>query len=61
MDYTLFWMAQIEIKLGDFEASRRWLLALLKNYPTFEWIDYAYYLLGCSDFESKKFGLGEFV
>ena len=59
MDYTLFWMAQIEIKLGDFEASRRWLLTLLKNYPRFEWIDYAYYLLGCSDFESKKFGLAE--
>jgi tetratricopeptide (TPR) repeat protein len=59
MDYTLFWMAQIEIKLGDFEASRRWLLTLLQNYPRFEWIDYAYYLLGCSDFESKKLGLAE--
>ena len=59
MDYTLFWMAQIEIKLGDFEASRRRLLTLLKNYPGFEWIDYAYYLLGCSDYESKKFGLAE--
>ena len=44
-DYTLFWMAQIDIKLGNFEASRRWLLTLLKNYPKFEWVDYAYYLL----------------
>jgi len=52
-------MVQIEIKLGDVDASRRLLLTLLKNYPGFEWIDYAYYLLGCSDYESKKFGLAE--
>ena len=56
MDYTLFWMAQTEIKLGDFEAGRRWLLTLQSNYPGFEWIDYAYYLSGCIDFESRRLG-----
>ena len=59
MDYTLFWMAQIDIKLEDFEASRRWLLTLLRNHPKFEWVDYAHYLLGCIDFEANKPELAE--
>ena len=56
MDYTLFWMAQIDMKLGNFEMSRGWLLTLLKNYPKFEWMDYAYYLLGCLAFDTQKPG-----
>ena len=59
MDYALFWMAQIDMKLGNFEMSRGWLLTLLKNYPKFEWMDYAYYLLGCLAFDTHQPGLAE--
>jgi TolA-binding protein len=59
MDYALFWMAQAEMKLGNLEASRRWILSLLKDYSKFEWTDYAYYLLGCLDVETNRWTLSE--
>ena len=59
MDFTLLWMAQIDMKLGNVETSRGWLLSLIKNYPKFEWMDYAYYLLGCLAFDTHQAGLAE--
>lgn len=59
IDYALFWMAQIEMKLGNPEASRRWLVSLLKNHPKFEWSDLAYYLLGCIDAEANRWNLSQ--
>lgn len=54
MDYTLFWLAEIEIKFGNGEEGRKLLLSLIKRFPKFEWIDYSYYLLGLVDLESNK-------
>jgi tetratricopeptide (TPR) repeat protein len=54
MDYVLFWMAQTEMRQGYHEASRKWLLQLTKNYPKFEYIDYAYYHLGCLEAEGNR-------
>src|SRR4030043_68152 len=59
MDYALFWMAQTEMKLGNLDFSRRWLLSLLKNYPKFEWTDTVYYLLGTLDVEAGKLDSAE--
>ncbi|HSB05291.1 MAG TPA: tetratricopeptide repeat protein, partial [Thermodesulfobacteriota bacterium] len=59
MDYALFWMAQTEMKLGNPDLSRRWLLSLLKNYPKFEWTDTVYYLLGILDVEAGKLDSAE--
>jgi TolA-binding protein len=59
MDYALFWMAQTEMKLGSPEMSQRWLLLLTKNYPRFEYVDYAYYQLGCLGIELNRLNLAE--
>jgi TolA-binding protein len=59
MDYVLFWMAQAEMKLGNPEMSRRCLLLLTRNYPRFEYVDYAYYHLGCLDIELNRPSLAE--
>ena len=59
MDYVLFWMAQAEMKLGNPELSQKWLLLLTRNYPRFEYVDYAYYHLGCLGIELNRFTLAE--
>ena len=59
MDYVLFWMAQAEARLGNSEMSRKWLLSLIQNHPKFEWMDYAYYLLGCLEAEANRFNSAE--
>jgi TolA-binding protein len=59
LDYTLFWMTEIEMKLGNREEATRLLLLMIKKFPKFEWIDYSYYLLGLLDFESYKLNLAE--
>ena len=57
LDYTLFWLAQIEFKLGNLEGCRKWLLLFKRISPEFEWLDYAYFLLGCLDFEENRLPL----
>jgi len=52
MDHTLFWLAEIELKLGNPEGARRFLLSILNRFPKFEWLDSVYYLLGLIEFES---------
>ena len=59
MDYVLFWMAQTEMKLGNPEMSQKFLLLLTRNYPRFEYVDYAYYHLGCLDIELNRLTLAE--
>ena len=54
MDYTLYWLAEIEIRLGQGEEARKLLLSAIKRFPKFEWIDYTYYLLGLLDFQSNR-------
>ena len=59
MDYTLFWLAEVEMKLGNGEEAKKFLLSLVKRFPKFEWLDYSYYLLGYLDFGSNKLAQAE--
>jgi TolA-binding protein len=53
-DYLLFWLAEIEIKLGNGEEAKKLLLSVIKRFPTFEWVDYSYYLMGLLDLGSNR-------
>lgn len=59
MDYTLFWAAEVEMKLGNREEAGRILLSIIKKFPKFEWIDYCYYLSGHLDLGSNRLALSE--
>jgi TolA-binding protein len=54
IDYALFWLAEVEMKLGNVEESRKYLLTILRKFPKFERIDHSYYLLGLLDFASNR-------
>jgi TolA-binding protein len=58
-DQTLYWLAEIEIRLGHSEEARKLLSSIVKRFPRFGSIDYAYYLSGLLDFESNKFSQAE--
>jgi len=58
-DHTLYWLAEIEIRLGRGEEARKFLSAIVKRFPKFEWIDYTHYLLGLLNFEFKRFSQAE--
>ena len=53
-EYILFWLADIEIRLGNNEGARRYLLTLLNRFPRFDSIDRVYYLLGLIEFGSNR-------
>ena len=53
-DYAVFWLAQIEIRLGNGEEARRLLVNLTKRFPKFELNDYAHYLLGLLDLGANR-------
>jgi TolA-binding protein len=59
MDYALFWLAVLEVQLGEFNIAKTHLLNLIQRYPKFEWVDYSYYLLGHIDFASNQFQQAE--
>ena len=59
MDYSLFWIAEVEIKLGNPEGAKKFLLSVIKKFPKFEWIDYSYYLLGLLDIETNQLSHAE--
>lgn len=58
-DHTLYWLAEIEVRLGQGEEARKLLLSIVKRFPKFAWIDYTYYLLGLLDFEFSRFSQAE--
>lgn len=58
-DHTLYWLADIEIRLGHAEEARKLLSSIIKRFPKFDWIDYTYYLLGLLDFEFNRFSQAE--
>ena len=58
-DYTLYWLAEIEIRLGHGEEARKLLSTIVRRFPKFEWIDYTHYLLGLLDFEINRFSQAE--
>jgi TolA-binding protein len=58
-DYALFWLAVLEMKLGNVEQSRNHLLTIMRRSPKFERIDHSYYLLGLLDFGSNRLAHAE--
>ncbi len=58
-EYAMFWLAQIEIRLGNAEEARRLLLSLTKRFPKFEWNDYSHYLLGLLDLAANRLAPAE--
>lgn len=54
MGHTLFWAAQVEMKLSNTEAARKLLLSIVRNFPKFEWLDYSYYLLGLLELQGNR-------
>jgi TolA-binding protein len=59
LDHTLFWLAEIEIKLGNGEEAKKLLSYLIRRFPRFEWIDYCYYLSGLLDIGTNRFTQAE--
>ena len=53
-DYTLFWLAEIEMGLGNRVEAYRLFSSIVKRFPKFEWIDYSFYMLGLLDYVSNK-------
>lgn len=58
-DYVLFWLADIELRLGNNDGARRHLLSLLNRFPKFEGLDRVYYFLGLIEFASNRFPRAE--
>lgn len=59
MDYTQFWLAEIERKLGNGEEAKKRLLWIINRFPKFAWIDDSYYLLGSLELSSSKLAQAE--
>jgi len=53
-EYTLFWLADIELRFGNNEGARRYLVSILNRYPKFEGMDRVYYYLGLIDVGSNR-------
>ncbi len=58
-DYSLFWSALIDMRLGNNEEAKRLFYTLSKKYPKFDWLDYSHYLIGILEFESNRFSHAE--
>jgi TolA-binding protein len=59
MDYALWGMVEVEIKLNNREEAERHLLTIIKRFPKFDQIDYSYYLLGLLEFGSNRLSSAE--
>jgi TolA-binding protein len=59
MDYTLWGMAQLEMRLGNREEAVKLLLSLIQKFPKFDEIDYSYYLLGLLELGSNQWTVAE--
>lgn len=53
-EYVYFWLAFIEIKLGNNEVARRHFISILNRYPKFEFLDQVYYHLALIELGSKR-------
>jgi TolA-binding protein len=53
-DYVHFWLADIELRLGNNDRARNYLLAILNRHPKFEGLDQVYYFLGLIEFASNR-------
>jgi len=54
MDYALLGMAELEMRLGNWEDAKKLLLSMIQNFPKCDQIDYSYYLLGLLEFTSDQ-------
>jgi len=59
MDYALFGMAEVEMRLGDQEEATKLLLSLIQKFPKFDQIDCSYYLLGLLQLGSNQLANAE--
>lgn len=53
-EYILFWLADIELSLGNNDGARRYFASLLTRHPRFEALDQVYYYLGLIDFMANR-------
>ena len=53
-EYILFWLADIELRFGNNEGARRYLVSILNRYPNFEGMDQVHYFLGLIEFGSNR-------
>ena len=58
-DYALFWLAVIEMRLGNLEEAKKQLLWIIKKFPKFVWTDYSHYFLGELELRSNRFTQAE--
>lgn len=54
MDYTQFWLAEVERKLGNGEEAKKRLLWIINKFPKFVLIDESYYLLASLELSSNR-------
>jgi TolA-binding protein len=59
LDYALFWLGEIETRLGRLEEGRKALATLVQRFPKFERVDEAYYALGLLDLGNGQWTTGE--
>ena len=59
LDYALFWLGEIETRLGRLEEGRRAFVTLVQRFPKFERVDEAYYALGLLDLGNGQWTTGE--
>ena len=59
LDYALFWLGEIEIRLGRLEEGRKAFATLVQRFPKFERVDEAYYALGLLDLGNGQSTTGE--
>jgi TolA-binding protein len=59
LDYVLLGIAELEMRLGNYEEAAKHLLSIIKNFPKFEGIDYSHYLLGLLELRSNQFAAAE--
>ena len=58
-EYILFWLAEIELRWGNKDGARRYLVSILNKYPKFEGLDQVHYFLGLIEFGSGRFPQAE--
>ena len=56
---ALLGMAELEMRLGNGEEAAKLLLSIIKRFPKFDQIDYAYYLLGLLELGSNQLTAAE--
>lgn len=53
-DYTLYWLAEIELKWGNSDGAKKPLVQIISKFPKFEGLDYVHYFLGLIEFGSNR-------